>query len=373
MNSASEPLTSRNVLHLPTGVRRRALVYCAGATDGMQFVVTDTPQVGSIPKGDDELLIQVRAVALNPVDYKLPLLVPFAWFFLRGLPVCQDFAGVVVSAPPSSSFPVGTRVFGTCEGTRGGCASDFISVRASNVAVIPPSLSFAHAASLNTVAQTAIQAFRRGGLSAGGRVLIIGASGGCGTAGIQCARAIVGPTGFVAGVCSGGSAKLVRELGTDATFDYHNEEIMAALKAVEPFDVIYDTVSSGGEKGDDFHGIPYATAFRPFLKEKRGCIVAINGTVLQWLGAIFCDTILQRRCCSSSGRNGHGGGYALIMQNHSSKDLNLIRTWAEDKQLRAIIDGVFPFTAEGCANAFARVKSRRAKGKVVLMLGADNE
>ena len=81
--------------------------------------------------------------------------------------------------------------------------------------------------------------------------------------------------------------------------------------------------------------------------------VAINGGVGQWLRA---------------GLGCQPSRYALIMCKPNAKDLLQVADWCAGGKLRAVVDGTFPFTAEGCAAAYDRVKSRRAKGKVVIVM-----
>jgi NADPH:quinone reductase-like Zn-dependent oxidoreductase len=141
----------------------------------------------------------------------------------------------------------------------------------------------------------------------------------------------------------------VRALGADVVVDYRGAAGLAALAALPPFDVIYDTVSSDAA-GDDFGGVPYKVALAPFLRA-GGTHVQINGTVAQWLRALLgC----QPR------------GFRLFMQQHSAEGLQRVAAWAAEGALRAVIDCEHPFTEAGCADAYARLHSRRAKGKVLL-------
>jgi len=105
----------------------------------------------------------------------------------------------------------------------------------------PEALSFAEAASLVTAALTALQAlggFGRADLRPGQRVVVAGASGGCGSAGAQLARALVGPAGVVVGICSAASAPAVAALGCcDELLDYNDvAAVKAALARRAPFD-----------------------------------------------------------------------------------------------------------------------------------------
>ena len=330
----------------------RAFIYDFAAPSGMSFTAAHPrPTAASLRAG--ELLVAVRAAALNPIDYKKPGLVPLASYILARTPVGQDFAGVVL-ASAAPGFAAGDAVFGTAEGARGGCLAEALIARAADCAPLPRALSFAHGAALVTAAMTSIQALERGGARAGSRVLVIGASGGVGSVGVQVARAVVGPAGGVAAVCGAAAAPLARSLGADAVADYGAAgDALAPLRALPRFDVVFDTVSSG-ERGDDLRGVPYAAAAAPLLAP-GGRVVAINGTVAQWARALLCGA-----CCAPR-------AYTLFMQQPDGAALARAAAWAEAGALRAVIDGEpHAFDAAGCEAAYARLRSRRAKGKVVV-------
>jgi NADPH:quinone reductase-like Zn-dependent oxidoreductase len=82
--------------------RARALVYDLKQPTCMRFSSVPAPDASRLRDG--ELLVDVHYVALNPVDYKLPRIMPAC--MLAGLPVAQDFAGVV-SASRCARVPVG--------------------------------------------------------------------------------------------------------------------------------------------------------------------------------------------------------------------------------------------------------------------------
>jgi NADPH:quinone reductase-like Zn-dependent oxidoreductase len=302
-----------------------------------------------------EVLIKVHAAALNPVDYKKPALIPLAGYVLGGTAVAQDYSGVVVATKGPTGLAVGDEVFGT---NSGGCLAEYLATPAATCRKKPARLSHAEAASLVTVAQTTLQSFSGGGharpLRAGESVLVVGASGGCGLAGVQIARALVGREGRVVGISSAESAPLVEALGaTDALVDYKAgaEALVAALQRHAPFDTIYDTVSSF-EAYDTVEGKSYVEVLKPLLKP-TGCHVAINGSAGQWVGAFV----------GWQARN-----YRLLMQSPSGADLEATVRLVEEGKLKPVLDSVHPFTPAGCDSAYARLRSRRSRGKVVVEL-----
>ena len=289
-----------------------------------------------------EILVRVFSFALNPVDYKKPSLQFKS--SLAGHPIGQDFSGEVVFSK-SSEFAAGDFVFGTAKR----CAAELLICTETSCVKKPDTLTHLEAASLVTVAQTGLQAMRKVKLTEGSRVLVVGASGGCGLAGVQLARSLVGKSGKVIGICSAANSSLVEALKvTDAVLDYGNEaKLLEDLSLWGKFDCVYDTVSSW-EKYDTLGGRPYAQALSPFLSP-NGMIVAINGSTWQWLGAIV---------------GWQAPRYCLFMQEPSLGDLEKTVELVGSGCLKPCIDSVHPFTADGCRTAYERLKSRRAKGKI---------
>ena len=136
----------------------------------------DSPVPTAKPK---EILVKVHAAAINPVDYKLPHILPF----MTGKGVGLDFSGEIVQVGKNvQGLKVGDAVFGIGSG---GTLAEYCIADPSKVAKKPAQADFIGAAALPTVGLTSLQALRDNGLVSGARVLILGASGGCGLAGVQ--------------------------------------------------------------------------------------------------------------------------------------------------------------------------------------------
>ena len=339
----------------------KAFVHDSSAPDGVQFTTAATKPLGGAALKPATMLVRVKAVSLNPVDYKLPEMVPFSSYTMRNVPFGKDFAGVVEEAGPNSPYKAGDAVFGSL--SSGGVFADLIVAPATNVARLPPNTSFAEAAGLGVAGVTGLQALggdpknnKGAHLKPGDSVIVAGASGGTGSLGVQIARALVGPQGKVVGICSSASAPAVRALGVcDELVDYAAPDAAkATLARLGPFDVLYDTVSGSGAGGaDTFDGKPYADAMRPYLKPNTGLVVAINGTAMQWAGALS---------------GWQSAGYKLFMADVNAEALEAVGALVRDGKLKAAIDSKFAFSEEGCRQALARVKSRRARGKVVVTM-----
>lgn len=162
-------------------------------SDPKSFEDTELPT--PVAKGRD-LLVAVKAVAVNPVDTKVRA--PKDKVEDPPRVLGWDASGVVQAVGPDATlFKVGEEVYYAGDITRPGSNAEFQLVDERIVGHKPKSLSFAEAAALPLTTITAYEAFfdrlgiARDGADAGQSILIIGASGGVGSIGIQIGRAHV--------------------------------------------------------------------------------------------------------------------------------------------------------------------------------------
>ena len=204
---------------------------------------------------EGEVLVQVHAASVNPLDIKLvsgamqgyfPLEPPFI--------VGTDFAGVVVES--AGALTKGQRVFGRLEPLpvdgntfgRTGAFARFVSVPIASLTVLPDTLSIETAAALPTAAGTAWQALHEmGKLQQGQTVLVHGGAGGVGGFAIQFAHQI---GAHIIATASGGNLEYVRQLGASTVIDYRNQDFTGVVQDV---DLVLDTV--GGETLDRSFGV----------------------------------------------------------------------------------------------------------------------
>ncbi|TFD74369.1 NAD(P)-dependent alcohol dehydrogenase [Cryobacterium fucosi] len=260
--------------------------------------------------GDNDVLVQVRAVGLHIGDWHLmtgtPYLVRAMGYGLRAPKTRvrgMDVAGRVESVGRDvTRFRPGDEVFGTCDGA----LAEYASARVDLLAPKPANLSFEEAAAVPTSATTALQALRdTGQVRANQRVLVIGAGGGVGLYAVQLAKVL---GAHVTGVCSTTKLDLVRGVGADEVIDYTREDFAAAGTR---YDVILDTVGNrslstlrkaltprgtlvivGGEGGGPWLGITVrlfgASVVSPFVSQKlRGVISAPRQADLLALGELL--------------------------------------------------------------------------------------
>ncbi len=109
-------------------------------------------------------------------------------------------------------------------------------IDANAVAKLPDDVAFATAAAATTAAMTALQSLRDiGGLSSGGRVLVVGAAGGVGTLAVAIAKRL---GAHVTAICNARTAEMVSKLGADVVLDRSAGDPYASGG---PYDVIFDT------------------------------------------------------------------------------------------------------------------------------------
>jgi len=163
-----------------------------------------------------EALVKVDAAAFNPVDYKLKApYIPFArWLLPNGMG--RDFAGTIVSVGPACSLKLGDHVFGM---QMAGVMQQYTKIDCEGpVAAWPKTANSSAAAGIGVAGITSFQALASAEVKSGSKVVVLGASGGCGLLGVQFA-AKLGATSIV-GVVSQRNAEFVRgngatEVGTE--------------------------------------------------------------------------------------------------------------------------------------------------------------
>ena len=200
-----------------------------------------------IPKpvpNDDQILIKVRAAALNPLDWRMVGGVPFLIRKVMKMKtpsdaqpvgIGRDVAGVVeVVGKNVTQFRTGDEVFGNCEVG----VAEYACTKASALVAKPEELTFEQAAAIPVAGLTALQGLRKGKIEAGQKVLINGAAGGVGTFAVQVAKTFGAE---VTGVCSGSNVEMVLSIGADKVIDYTQEDF---TKGAERYDIILECVGN---------------------------------------------------------------------------------------------------------------------------------
>ena len=283
------------------------------------------------------LLIQVKAVSVNPVDWKirqgiLKLIQGSKFPMIIG----SDFAGIVKEvAPGITDFKTGDRVYGAISAfsRRPGALAEIASVRPDEARLMPEGLSFEEAASLPIAALTALNGLRRCEVQKGTSVLVNGATGGVGHFGVQAAKAM---GAYVTATCSEGNRVLARELGADEVFGYSGDN---TIEEGTRFDAILD--AWGMMSNRDIHrllkpdGIYASTLFMPW-------------TVFR---AFWVRIRFGRKMTSSNMRKRTG-------------DYDELEALIEHKKLKPVIESQFP--VENSSEAFDKAEFGKPRGKVII-------
>jgi NADPH:quinone reductase-like Zn-dependent oxidoreductase len=234
-------------------VPMRAIVHRHyGTPDVLAFEQVERP----VP-GDDEVLVRVHAAAASIGDHHVVTGKPYVIRLSPHAGMLRPRSQVPGMALAGRVEAVGAKVTTVRPGDEvygdapAGAFAEYAIVPAQRLAPKPANLSFEEAAA-TPWAVTPLQALRDvGGLKAGQKVLINGASGGVGSWAIQIAKAF---GAHVTAVCSGRNAEMVRSLGADVVIDYTKEDFVAAGSR---FDLVFDTV--GNRPLSDFRKVLNAT------------------------------------------------------------------------------------------------------------------
>src|SRR5882762_6657523 len=230
----------------------KGLVYSRhGSPDVLEIKDVEEP----VPK-DNEVLIEVRAASVNPLDASLIKGMPYIVRALFGLPKPRDTClGVDVSGQVEAvgrnvtQFKAGDEVFGVCISdpqasavkvwTPQGAFAEYVCAPESTLVVKPNNVTFEQAASVPVAGLTALQGLRdKGHIQPGQKALINGAAGGVGTFAVQIAKSFGAE---VTGVCSTRNMEMVRSIGADQVIDYTHEDFTSNG---QHYDVIFDLVAN---------------------------------------------------------------------------------------------------------------------------------
>lgn len=303
--------------------------------------------VGKPVAGDDEVLVRVRAAAVNPLD----------WHFMRGTPYVArmemglrrpkvtrlgvDFAGTVESVGRNvTRFKAGDDVFGG----KTGAFAEYVVVRADrNVVLKPANVTFEQAAAVPVAAVTALQAVRdQGAVRPRQKVLINGASGGVGTFAVQIAKWLGAD---VTGVCSTRNVDMVRSIGADHVVDYTKENFTAGA---ERYDVIVDNVGN--------HSL---SALRHVLTP-HGRYVIVGGPAGRWIDPLprVASAFVLSRFVSQDMR--------FFVAKLNGNDLTVLRDLMQSGKVTSVIDRRYRF--DEIREAIRYLETGRARGKVVVTM-----
>ncbi len=296
--------------------------------------------------GPSEVLLQVHAAGIDRGTAHLmrgePYLIRVLGFGFRrpkNRVLGRDVAGTVVQVGSGvKEFQVGDEVLGIATGS----FAEFAAARADKLVKKPARLTFEQAAVVPVSSTTAMQGLCDvGHVRAGQDVLIIGASGGVGTYGVQIAKAF---GARVTGVCSTAKVDLVRSIGADDVIDYTREDFADGTRR---FDLIIDI-------GGNTHISRLRRALDP-----NGTLVIVGGEGGKWTGvgrqlrAVALSPLLRQRL-------------AMFVNRESHDNLDAVRQLIETGQVTPIVDRTYPLVE--VPDALRHLEAGQARGKIAISI-----
>jgi NADPH:quinone reductase-like Zn-dependent oxidoreductase len=298
-----------------------------------------------IPK-DDEILVRIHATTVTRSDCGLRSAEYFISRFVTGLRrpkqriLGLELSGkVAVIGRAVTQFAVGDRVFGV---TGSGAHAEFVCLgEDAALAPMPSGMTFEEAAAVCDGAALALACLRPVQLRESSHVLIYGASGSVGTAGVQLVKSI-GAT--VTAVCGTKNVELVKSLGADQVIDYTREDFR---KNGQRYDVIFDAVGK--------------TSFR----RCRGSLKP---------GGVFCETDLgfvwHVPLLALATKWIGDKRVALGITRYTKGDVLYLKELIEAGKYRAVIDRTYPLAQ--VVEATRYVETGQKVGNVVLTVTGEH-
>jgi NADPH:quinone reductase-like Zn-dependent oxidoreductase len=321
----------------------RAVVYDRyGPPEVLRLEEVERP----VPK-DDEVLIRVHASAVNRTDTGLRSAEYFISRFLTGLlrpkrkiPGTELAGEIEAVGPAVAEFEVGDHVFGVSSSTAGAHAEFVCLPESAPLAHKPTGMTFEEAAAVPDGVILALAYLRRVDLRKRRKILIYGATGSIGTAGVQLARYF---DADVTAVCDTRTAELVRSLGADRIIDRTQEDF---TKNGETYDFIFDAVGKlsfklckGSLKPGGIYG---STDLGPYQQ---------NPFLALWTSRIGDKRVL------------------FPIPRYTKKDVLFLKELVEAGKYRAVIDRRYPL--EDVVEANRYVETGQKTGNVVLTVIPD--
>jgi NADPH:quinone reductase-like Zn-dependent oxidoreductase len=312
-----------------------------GSPDVLELRDIDKPAVK-----DDEVLVRVRAAAVNPPDWAgvhgEPYIVRLAYgvrrprLGVRG----TDLAGVVEAVGKDvSRLRAGDEVFGRGAGT----FAEFAVAPQEHLVAKPAGVTFEQAAGVAMSGLTALHALRdSGGVRPGHKVLVVGAGGGVGSFAVQIAKSFGAE---VTGVCSPSKLDLVHSIGADHVIDYTREDF---TRSGGRYDLVLDNV------------LRHSLTELLRAVERRGTLVPNGGQFYKrWFastgvilikGPLLSLVVPQRiRVCHEA---------------PGQDDLMVLKELMESGKLTPVVGRTYPLSQAG--EAISWFGEGHAEGKIVL-------
>lgn len=314
----------------------KAIVYTHyGSPEVLQLKEVAKP----VPK-DNEILLRIKATAVNSGDVRLRKADPFAVRFIFGLRkpkiniLGSVFSGEVESIGSRVTlFKAGDQVFGHTN-MRFGAYAEYICVpEDGSLALKPAAISHREAAVIPFGAVTALHFFKKTTIKPNQKVLIVGASGAVGSAAVQLAKSY---GAIVTGVCSTANIDLVKSIGADKVIEYTKEDF---TQNGEIYDLIFDTVNT----------ISVSRSVRSLTK--KGIMILSAAGMSQMFQGWWVSVSSSRKVLTG-------------VIKHKASDIIFLKELVEAGKFKPVIDRTFPLMQMAAAHAY--VEKGHKKGNVAI-------
>jgi NADPH:quinone reductase-like Zn-dependent oxidoreductase len=327
----------------------KAIVFTEyGSPDVLELkeVEKPTPREG-------EVLVRIHAAAVTFGDPAVVRGEPYIvrlWSGLRAPKVQipgKEMAGMVEAVGQQvKQFKPGDEVYGDLSDCGWGAFAEYVAVPESVLAPKPANVSFEEAAAVPESARVALQGLRdKGGIQAGQKVLINGASGGVGSFAVLIAKAYGAE---VTAVCSTRNLDSARANGADHVIDYTKEDF---TQNGQQYDLILGC--------NGYHSLlDYRRALRP-----GGRYVATGGTMGQIFQAMLLGPLVSLAGDKTLGSLGE------VKQDR--EDLVVMKKLLEEGKVKPFIERRYPLSET--AEALRYIGEGHAQGKVVITIAGDGK
>jgi NADPH:quinone reductase-like Zn-dependent oxidoreductase len=327
----------------------KAIVFTEyGSPDVLELkeVEKPTPREG-------EVLVRIHAAAVTFGDPAVVRGEPYIvrlWSGLRAPKVQipgKEMAGVVEAVGQQvKQFKPGDEVYGDLSDCGWGAFAEYVAVPESVLAPKPANVSFEEAAAVPESARVALQGLRdKGGIQAGQKVLINGASGGVGSFAVLIAKAYGAE---VTAVCSTRNLDSARANGADHVIDYTKEDF---TQNGQQYDLILGC--------NGYHSLlDYRRALRP-----GGRYVATGGTMGQIFQAMLLGPLVSLAGDKTLGSLGE------VKQDR--EDLVVMKKLLEEGKVKPFIERRYRLSET--AEALRYIGEGHAQGKVVITIAGDGK
>lgn len=309
----------------------KKVIYRAfGGLDVLELTDASIPEAGR-----SDVLVRVKAAAINPVDWKMregQVKILSGWRMPQGQGL--EFSGVIEQVGRSVvGYAIGDEVFGAAKD----CLAEFVVAKPRKIAKKPAGVAFEAAASIAAVGTTAASLFDLVSIGKGTEVLINGATGGIGMFATQLA---VGRGAKVTAVVSDKGVELVKRWGVDQIVDYRATNI---LEIGRQFDVVVELSDK----------LPFKTG-RALVKPGGKYVGSLPNPAEMLAG--FVGNLYSTR------------KYGLLGMRAKTAVLTAVAGEVASGRVEVVIGQSFPLTA--FRDAYAQASAGRFVGKVVFSMGA---